>query len=126
MDSAAGLIIHAIDKIHQARLSQCVLRTISLTENREEVGLKVIFYNTYASDRKYVINVADILRNLIIGLLKCKHVLLKILIRFCIFSDITTCTEYSNQFAVDIVDGHKLQLIIEFLSLQHLVERTVV
>ena len=127
VEQALHLLLRTlIHEVHQARLRQRVLYAIGFAENGQQVGLHVVFHNADASHGEHVVDVADIVGDLVVGLLQRQHVLLQCLVGVGSLGDVAARAEDSDELAVDIVDGQQLQLVVELIAMQHLVEGTVV
>ena len=123
-DALHLLLVLIIHEVENTRLCQGRLNAIGLAEDVQHVGFWIVFHDAQAADGKHIVDIPDVSANLVVCLLQLFHVLLQCLIGVGDFCDVSSRTVESEQFAFGVVDGHNLQLVVQFLALQDLVQQT--
>ena len=138
MDAGGGLVVHVVqdalrrflplrvDQVQHPGLCQGEQGAVGLVEEGERVGGQVILYHLDTTDLQDVVDILDIRRYLVVGLLQLLDVLQHMLIGLGHLRHVTTCAEDGEQLPFGIAHRGQLQLVVELAALQHLVQRPTV
>ena len=87
------------------------------------MGGQVVFHHLDTADLQHVVDVLDILRHLVIGLLQLLDILQQVMVGVCHLCHVAACAEDGEQFAVCIAYWGELQLVVELVAFQHPMQR---
>ena len=105
-------LVRLVGELDGTRLRQFVLHDVDLAEDLQRVGVGRVVDDAHVTVLQHVVDVADILAHLQVGVLQQQDVLLQVGVRLRNLGDVAARTEDGEEFSLVVAYGHQLQFVV--------------